>query len=337
MDRPSRRLQPGSSTHAKPSSSVRPRGAPGSAGAERAKPASGTMRPKEDSNLRRKPGSAVRKPEVKEEPQEEVVEAEAPAPAKPPAYDYEFKEDPPEPDTRKKTAIGAPRGPRTKSSRFPNPVDIAANADPLAPSKQRTRNKRGAEGGGNPNTMYAMIGGGVLLIAIIGFAMSGGDKKPAAKKTEHNKATAGVDLMVESVNWASRGEGQWNVSGRITNKGDTAAEKVSVVCFPCGDYARVTDKGGKSKLVVSVARIPSLGAGESMAFTTETNIPAIKSDGMTVYPEDHAGPFVTYKGCPSPSDAVAEAIFDPLEGDWGGTETEMQKKRAEGFKKGDGS
>jgi hypothetical protein len=184
--------------------------------------------------------------------------------------------------------------------------------------------------------LYVGIGIGVLAVAGIGYAVLSGGKpeggKGAASGTSSSAPlTPGIAFLVHKVAWRQQQEGVWSVSGELENKGGTPAENVVIAFYPCGEEPRIKNKQGQTIAVVTHAKIPLVPPGQKVAFTTTPNPPAIQPGGGSLYPAKHSGHFVSCKNGPSLPQAIQEAIFDPLDTeDWGGTETDWQKKRKKG-------
>ncbi len=358
MDRPSRRLS-GGSPSGKGSERQRPGGGSGDAG-ERGKSGSGVRRDS-PSGVRRDSPSGVRRDSpsgVRRDPPSSArrespsgIRRDSPSGVRKEAPSSGLRRPAPaEPDRRtsgsdaRRKATSAPVAPsRPSSSRIrgagkphvPNPVETAANANPMYAGSNRARARRGSADKSNP-MLFVYIGLGVLALGGLGFVAFGG-KKGAGPATGVSTVSAdtprtpGISLVVTNVLWTTQAEGVWTVSGAVENRGDTAAERVVVAFYPCGEEPRIKDKNGDPIAIVTHARIPRVGPGEKVPFGTQRNPPAIQPDGMATFPENKSNYFVSCQGGPSLPLPIQQAIFDPLDmDDWGGEETEWAKKRKRG-------
>jgi hypothetical protein len=213
-------------------------------------------------------------------------------------------------------------------------VETAANVNPLTAAGTRRRNM-GHSAKNSSSTLIIGIVGGVFLLGAVAFFVIRGNRKSETTTNQpvaSTKLQEGVVLQVKDVQWQSKAEGVWTVSGTVVNGGKKAAEKVVVAFYPCGPDSRVKDKTGFDIAVVTAAKLPTVGPGQSVRFTTTPNPPAIKADGsMTVFPADRSQSFIGWRDGTSLPKDMQEALFDPLDrDDWGGEETELAKKRKRG-------
>lgn len=357
MDRPSRRIAPGSGIK-KPASTVRPAASTG----ERPRTGSGVVRPKGDSGIRKPAAEAPARPSgdtaMRRKKEESAVRrAAAPQPPPPPpepapapvsqaSDDIDLLPEEPAPEPKKK---GAPvRGSRVNPpssklrARSTNPVEIASQSDPLTASaaRARQRGRSGAKGGMNPMMIYGGVG---LVVLVLGaFVAMNGGKPSAGNGTTTTTAKPGAPLVdgiafvPHDITWTKKLDGVWIVSGSIENRGKMPATGVVVAFYPVGEEARVKAKDGTHVAIVCYVKIGQVGSGQIVPFTTLSNPPAINPENPTeLYPEKKIGPIIACKeGDPLPQ-LIQEAIYDPLDrDDWGGVETEWQKKRKSGFQTG---